>query len=479
MEFAKSHRRMTVSFLTLAIFYNYFYYIYFEWRGWEFFSIVNLLVGFQGAAAAHAEFKCKPGEGRIRFFCLIVIMISLGLSVLNFIIAPHGNLILAWLRMMTLSLGWSVWMHLRVHPVDWEAVCNAENMSKGSKSNSRTYLSSLFGVGTANSVFEYIVGLITAGRAQHIAESTAAFASVTSDLWVGLDELMNGPMLLGIMMVTFSLVQMTGVIGKLVVATAKRNLCFVRVVTLITWCAETPVMILVWVSADSDMKWVSITLSMGTLLQQMFMLILWTIYDKYLKRQEIAMKACPEEENLPTTQLKPWPADYLEKKAAETALKSGGSDVDLKSGGSKSADEDAEARAAAKERLVKEQQDKEAKKELAQQKKVMEMTSTQQWRDTKPVPETALEFQSKATQRSGASQQPRAALKVSAPMPRPFTGSAKKDPSTPPGGTPSVTPRQDEGPGTPTETPTTPLVGTPRAEPPSFGTPQDAPLTPR
>ena len=65
-----------------------------------------------------------------------------------------------------------------------------------------------------------------------------AFASVTSDFWVGLDEIMNSPPdknpLIGVLMLTFTAVQLVGVLSQLIVATAKRILNFVRLVTLIT-----------------------------------------------------------------------------------------------------------------------------------------------------------------------------------------------------------------------------------------------------
>ena len=236
MRYAKIHRNMTTFWLIVAMVYNYFFYVYFEWRGWTFFSFMNLAVGMQCAAASHAEFMCKPGDYSIRVYCTIVILIGVGLAACNFILAPSDNLVSAWLRTLTLSVAWAIWMHLRVHPIDWESVCYSEMRSSSKVSltdmiprstSFGIYMMTIMGVAKPRpkNIPDCLFLIVVNARLQHIWESTLTYASVTSDLWVGLDEFRKyfddegGVVVIALALVFCSLLQLTGTVSKLVTPT--------------------------------------------------------------------------------------------------------------------------------------------------------------------------------------------------------------------------------------------------------------------
>merc|ERR1719258_391946 len=91
LRFSGLHRTITCTLLTIAIIYNYVFYLAFEWHGWEFFAIVNLAVGSQSGAAAHAEFNLTPEEPLIKKIGFYVVLISWLLACTNFIIADRGQ----------------------------------------------------------------------------------------------------------------------------------------------------------------------------------------------------------------------------------------------------------------------------------------------------------------------------------------------------------------------------------------------------
>mmetsp|Transcript_7042 Transcript_7042/g.11392 ORF Transcript_7042/g.11392 Transcript_7042/m.11392 type:complete len:1071 (-) Transcript_7042:295-3507(-) len=321
--YAQIHRTVTVTFLVLAMVYNYFFYIHFEWRGWNFFSVMNLAVGCQCAAASHAEFICRPGDKMIQVCCFLIIVIGLGLAISNFLIAPHGDLLIAWLRTLTLSFSWSLWMHLRVHPVNWDAVCRTKSrvdatgseptspISKISKSEVVTFFKGMFEVGSATNCFGYLLEMFLVGRFQHIGESTMSYASVTSDLWVGLDELRNhfdddseedGSLGLGLALVCFSLLQSFGTMSRLVVATRKRSIRFFQCVLVITTLSEAPILVLVFTNSNSSLKWVSVFFSSASIFFQMFNLMI-AVFTK--RKADAEAKYRPQLMDIPLPTLEP------------------------------------------------------------------------------------------------------------------------------------------------------------------------------
>lgn len=321
--YAQIHRAVTVFFLVIAMVYNYFFYTHFEWRGWNFFSVVNLAVGCQCAAASHAEFICRPGDIQVRLCCFAVVIIGIGLAICNFLIAPHGDLLMAWIRTMTLSFSWALWMHLRVHPVDWEAVCRTKSrvdrhmaeyssetsndsnsgrrrsslsrtLSKANEWHTVTMMKATFEVGASSSCIGYLWEMFIAGRFQHVGESTMAYASVTSDLWVGLDELREymdddtgkGDLGLGLALIFFSGLQCIGVMSRLLVPTKLRSVRFFQLVLLITTLSEAPILVLVFVNSKSSLKWVSVFFSSASIIFQLFNLIIAVWMRKKTKAKE-------------------------------------------------------------------------------------------------------------------------------------------------------------------------------------------------
>merc|ERR1719197_602192 len=90
-KFSRLHRNVTTTTLTVAIIYNYVFYLALEWQGFEFFAVVNLAVGSQSAAAAHAEFNLTPEEPLIKKVGLYVVMISWLIACMNFILADETH----------------------------------------------------------------------------------------------------------------------------------------------------------------------------------------------------------------------------------------------------------------------------------------------------------------------------------------------------------------------------------------------------
>merc|ERR1719440_1488305 len=91
LKFASLHPNITTTLLTVAILYNYIFYLALEWQGFEFFAIVNLAVGSQNAAAAHAQFNLTPEEPLIKKIGFYVVMISWLLACVNFILLDKGQ----------------------------------------------------------------------------------------------------------------------------------------------------------------------------------------------------------------------------------------------------------------------------------------------------------------------------------------------------------------------------------------------------
>jgi hypothetical protein len=334
INYAKMHRKTTVMWLCIAMFYNYFFYTVLEWRGWTFFSVVNLAVGFQCAAASHAEFKLKPSDPALKPYCASVVVVGMGLSICNFLIAPADDLIIAWMRTITLSFAWSFWFHFRVHPIDWEGVIEGEKMkeaeriikaktaaerSKSSKDESKSsssasvYLSAMGGTTKSKGAMGFLLSVFFMGRLQHIGESTVSYASVTSDVWAGLDEWRKDSLgesegkkidgkLLCIILIAFSALQFCGTLARLIIPHKHRSINFFRCVLGLTALSEVPICILILWESDSDMKWVSVTLSCGSIFVQLVNLSV-AMYLEALKRKVLYHE--PPVSDIPGTYLKP------------------------------------------------------------------------------------------------------------------------------------------------------------------------------
>merc|ERR1719440_2290544 len=305
LKFAGLHRTITTVLLTIAIFYNYLFYLIFEWHGWEFFAVVNLAVGSQSAAAAHAEFNLTPEEPAIKKVGLYVVMISWLIACMNFILADRkagvdklplaeqaGVLIQAWAKTASLSLAWSAWLHLRLHPIDWDDVCYAINV-RGSKFP-HVYFRVLMGWARAERRIEYVVGLISCGRLQHITESTLTFASATSDMWVALDETINQDVFFGIIMIVFSCMQLTNVINKLINRTGLRTIWLMQKLTFAACLIEIPLMILIIIVSDSPLKWVSVAMSWGAIAVMLTVLVIVMYAAKVKQRLQSKPPDCPD-----------------------------------------------------------------------------------------------------------------------------------------------------------------------------------------
>merc|ERR1719454_1027048 len=305
LKFAGLHRTITTVLLTIAIIYNYVFYLTFEWHGWEFFAVVNLAVGSQSAAASHAEFNLTPEEPRIKQIGLYVVMISWLIACLNFILADQksgydklplheqaGKLLQAWAKTASLSLAWAAWLHLRLHPIDWDDVCYAINV-RGSK-HPYVYFRVLMGWARAESRIEYIVGLISVGRLQHVTESTLTFASATSDMWVALDETINQNVFFGIIMIVFSCMQLTNVINKLINPTGLRTIWLMQKLTLAACFIEIPLMIMIIIVSESPLKWVSVGMSWGAI--AIMLTVLAIVMYAHKVKQRLASKPpdCPD-----------------------------------------------------------------------------------------------------------------------------------------------------------------------------------------
>jgi Amt family ammonium transporter len=303
IEIARTHRNITTFFLTSAIVYNFFFYAYFEWRSWEFYACVNLCVGFQSAAAAHAEFKCKPGELKIRILGAFVTFVNILLAGLNFFLATSEDgegrdLRVSWALTFLVLFLWSFWMHLRVHPLDWEEVCFSANVQK----SNHPYLRAMFGLRDHIGLDQWIIGIICGGRLQHIFECTVAVASITGNMWVGLDEAVSGGFALGVTMVCFSCMQSIVVIGKIVVPTGLRSLHFVQAGAVLTFVSEAPLMVLIIFTSGSDIKYIAVGVSAVALVVQIAVAVLFIV--KYHKEIRTRREARQGPTELPATVLK-------------------------------------------------------------------------------------------------------------------------------------------------------------------------------
>jgi len=327
IRYAKMHRRTTVFWLCVGMFYNYFFYCHFEWRGWEFFSVVNLAIGGQSACASHAEFKLKPSDPKLKPYCGLVVCVGMGLAICNYCIAPQQDLIAAWLRTMSLTFAWSWWFHFRVQPVDWDGVIEGEQRVEAQRimkakesgvdpdsmksSSMSVYLAAMGGTNRAKGKgpCAFFVSIFFMGRVQHILESTLSYSSVTSDMWTGLDEWRrhdesngeDGSKVLSVVLCSFSLLQFSGTLARLIVPHKHRSLNFFRAVLAITAMSEFPIAMLVLFESDSLMKWVSVTLSLFSVAVQISNLIVATVVNAKSKR---FANMRPEENKLPVTHLK-------------------------------------------------------------------------------------------------------------------------------------------------------------------------------
>jgi hypothetical protein len=188
-------------------------------------------------------------------------------------------------------------------------------MGGATKSNQETTSALCCG---AKGVCGFFISIFFMGRVQHVCESTLSYASVTSDMWTGLDEWRrhdetngeDGSKLLSVVLCSFSLLQFSGALARLIVPHKHRSLNFFRAVLALTACSEAPLGALVLMESDSAMKWVSVTLSFGSVLVQVMNLFVATL----LKRRAMALVAArPVKEKLPSTHLKMIAADKVKK----------------------------------------------------------------------------------------------------------------------------------------------------------------------
>jgi len=292
--------------------------------------VVNLAVGFQCAAASHAEFKLKPSDPALKAFCGSVVVVGMGLSICNFLIAPADDLIIAWVRTITLSFAWSFWFHFRVHPIDWEGVIEGEKMkeaeriikaktaaerSQNSKDQSKSsssasvYLSAMGGTTKSKGAWGFLLSVFFMGRLQHIGESTVSYASVTSDVWAGLDEWRQhedtngeeGSKVMCIVLISFAMLQFGGTLARLIIPHKHRSINFFRCLLGLTAMSEVPIMVLILIQSQSQMKWVSVFLSCGSIFVQVVNLSV-AMYLESLKK-----KSYPEPplSDIPGTHLVP------------------------------------------------------------------------------------------------------------------------------------------------------------------------------
>merc|ERR1719482_375792 len=155
----------------------------------------------------------------------------------------------------------------------------------------------------------FFASIFFMGRVQHICESTLSYASVTSDMWTGLDEWRRhdetdgeeGSKMLSVILCSFSLLQFSGALARLIVPHKHRSLNFFRAVLVLTAFSEGPLATLVLFESESAMKWVSVTLSFGSVGVQIANLFVATL----LKRRSNALvMSRPVESKLPNTHLK-------------------------------------------------------------------------------------------------------------------------------------------------------------------------------
>jgi hypothetical protein len=295
----------------------------------DILSVVNLAVGFQCAAASHAEFKLKPSDPALKAFCASVVVVGMCLSICNFLIAPADNLIIAWVRTITLSFAWSFWFHFRVHPIDWEGVIEGEKMKEAeriikaksaaersnkcdeskSSSSASVYLSAMGGTTKSKGAWGFLLSVFFMGRMQHIAESTVSYASVTSDVWAGLDEWRQheetngeeGSKVMCITLISFAMLQFCGTLARLIIPHKHRSINFFRCLLGLTAMSELPIMILILIQSQSQMKWVSVFLSCGSIFVQLVNLSV-AMYLESLKKKTFPE---PPLSDIPGTHLVP------------------------------------------------------------------------------------------------------------------------------------------------------------------------------
>merc|ERR1719482_2255397 len=125
----------------------------------------------------------------------------------------------------------------------------------------------------------FFASIFFMGRVQHILESTLSYSSVTSDMWTGLDEWRrhdetngeDGSKILSVVLCSFSLLQFSGALARLIL-----------------------------LESDSAMKWVSVTLSFGSVAVQIANLFVATLLKK---RANALIAARPNLSKLPTTHM--------------------------------------------------------------------------------------------------------------------------------------------------------------------------------
>jgi hypothetical protein len=212
--------------------------------------------------------------------------------------------------------------------VDWDGVIEGEQSveagrlikakEQGKKpdemqqsSSMSVYLAAMGGTNKAKGKgpCAFFVSMFFMGRVQHILESTLSYSSVTSDMWTGLDEWRrhdesngeDGSKVLSVVLCSFSLLQFSGTLARLIVPHKHRSLNFFRAVLAITAMSEFPIAMLVLFESDSLMKWVSVTLSLFSVAVQISNLLVATLLAAKSKR---LLNLRPEESKLPNTHLK-------------------------------------------------------------------------------------------------------------------------------------------------------------------------------
>jgi len=134
-----------------------------------------------------------------------------------------------------------------------------------------------------------------------------AYASVTSDLWVGLDEMRNfiededdSSLWLGLALIFFSTLQCIGTLSRLVVPTRKRSIMFFQTILILTTASEAPIVVLVYLNSQSSLKWISILLSSGSITFQVFNLMIAVCRKR---KEDKDAKHRPELKDIPAPQL--------------------------------------------------------------------------------------------------------------------------------------------------------------------------------
>jgi Amt family ammonium transporter len=248
-RYAHIHRHVNVVTLTLAIVYNFFYYPYFQWRGWIFWAFVNTAVGVQSAAGAHAQFRVESSNYRTIKGCMCtVVLVGVALAVINFLITPTENLVKSYLETMSMAFFWAIWMQLRLQPLEWRTVSNFHNnIREGSAF--RVYLKSLSELESQDNPM--LRALKFNSRLQHALEIAVVYASLIADLWVGLgtlDEAYN----IGIILLVLVVVQLPGTLGKILEPTCTRSQKLVILLCINTWVSKGPILAFLFLSDNEQ-----------------------------------------------------------------------------------------------------------------------------------------------------------------------------------------------------------------------------------